>query len=303
MLNRDNFFKIIIIICFASCHNVKEKEINETTKFFKKTSESIITKYEYKNVYYLMNDSIRIWAKNNLVPYRIATEPFKIDSLLCFNKARNKVITALEYQYISELTDHDGIIFFYGLKIKDKWYFFNGASIHLPREYYQKDIHTPLSFEKLHEIAMNEVFNGYLKKKDKGFWNNLFGKTDWEINDDFFKEINHPRILFKERRTDSNTYFSCRELNDKKEYEDCFFRHEALAVWNEDSTSVNRDTYLYSPEFPVTKKLRQLKKGDLLRVIERIDNSDWCCVRMWDGNPNVGFIEKKTIVKLKKSSR
>lgn len=219
---------------------------------------------------------------------------WKLNNLLCFNKKKEKCVMAIMNQDSKLLSNSLNI--FYGVKIKNKWYFFYGPTIY-PDPYNE---HGVFSFEKLHEIAMKEVFSGYLKKKDRGFWNNMFGKTEWEINDDFFKAINFPRVPFEDRKTDENTYFSCRELNDKKEYEDCFFRHEALSVCNEDSTSVNKDTYLYSPEFPVTKKIRELKKGDLLRVVERIDNSDWCCVRMWDGNPYIGFVEKKAIIKREK---
>src|SRR5690606_20252584 len=75
----------------------------------------------------------------------------------------------------------------YGVNINGKWYFFKGPFIVLFRENYQKDVHTSLSFEKLHEIAMENVFRGYLKKKDKGFFGNIFGKTEWEVNENWFK--------------------------------------------------------------------------------------------------------------------
>jgi len=74
--------------------------------------------------------------------------------------------------------DADGITYFYGIKISGGWYFFAGPYLVLPRIGYQKDLHTPLSFTKLHEIAMDTVFKGYLKKnKETG---------EWEINDAFF---------------------------------------------------------------------------------------------------------------------
>jgi len=80
----------------------------------------------------------------------------------------------------------DNLMFIYGVKIENEWYFFDGPGIMVPREMYQKDIHKPLSFSKLHEIAMQEVFSGYLKKKDLGFWRNVFGKTEYEVNEAWF---------------------------------------------------------------------------------------------------------------------
>lgn len=45
------------------------------------------------------------------------------------------------------------------------------------REHYQKDIRTPVSFEKLQELAMHNMLKGYIKKNKQG---------DWEVNDAFF---------------------------------------------------------------------------------------------------------------------
>jgi len=52
----------------------------------------------------------------------------------------------------------------------------------LPREFYQEDIHTPLSFEKLKQIATMNIYRGYLRKGKK---------RKWEINDNFFATFNY----------------------------------------------------------------------------------------------------------------
>jgi hypothetical protein len=293
-LDKLKFYFLILIFSIYSC-DYKRNEREKKEKLIYGTSLGIMKKKEYDNVLYKAKDSLNFWIKNGLHFY---DKYQKIDSLICFNKNKNRCVMALLDSSPEGI--YDGIHYFYGAKFNNKWYFFGGATIYLPREFYQKDIHQPLSFEKIHEIALDEVYSGYLKKKDKGFWANLFGKTEWELNDDFFGELDKPNVPFEERKTEPNSHYSCRDINNKREYEECAFIHDALRVWNEDSTSVTKDTYLYSPEFPVTKKIRQLKKGDLLSVIERIDNSQWCCVRMWDGIPYVGFIEKEAIAKRKK---
>lgn len=86
---------------------------------------------------------------------------------------------ALSYR-LSVDDNHDGMNYFYGVRIKGGWYFFKGPNIFLPRQYYQKDVHKPLSFSKLHEIAMQEIFNGYLIQN---------AKSIWEINDRFFSDF------------------------------------------------------------------------------------------------------------------
>ena len=70
------------------------------------------------------------------------------------------------------------------------------------REYYQKDNYTPLSWEKLNEIAMQEIFSGYLKKDQNG---------EWQINDGFFDDIVHKNI-------NTTGYDECFECKTEEEY-------------------------------------------------------------------------------------
>jgi hypothetical protein len=141
-----------------------------------------------------MNDSIKSWIKNKLGNYSYWNSliKYQLDSVLCVNRDKNKIVTAILLQYVGRLGVQDDIYFFYGAKIKEKWYYFEGADITLPREFYQTDTHTPLSFAKLHEIAMQEVFSGYLvqKKRDAGWWKNTFApQYEYEINERFFDEL------------------------------------------------------------------------------------------------------------------
>lgn len=177
-------------------------------------SKKNIGKSNYHIIYSSAKDSVESWVENDLGLYgyfKKYNRGYQLDSLLCFNTKRDKMIGALLINHkIFENASLDDIWFFYGVKIKNQWFFFNGADITLPREYYQKDIHTPLSFEKLHEIAIKEVFSGYLKKKDKGFWNNIFGKKDYEINDAFFKGM--------ESRNANGSFGSCHGCKTFNEY-------------------------------------------------------------------------------------
>jgi hypothetical protein len=128
-----------------------------------------------------MDDSLHIWASKNLDAYLdCKLYGWQIDSLICLNSSANKCVASLLMKVDLSKSTADGVDFLYGTKIENQWYFFRGPSIHLPREYYQKDTHTPLSFEKLHEIAMKEIFSGYLKK-DKA--------SKWEINERFFDQV------------------------------------------------------------------------------------------------------------------
>jgi hypothetical protein len=137
---------------------------------------------DYLGVYSKLNDSVQTWAQNGLGYYRYLgySKAYVIDSLLSFNTKKERVVGALLMKQLLTEGVQDDIWFMYGVRIKDHWYFYSGPTVVLPREYYQKDTHTPLSFEKLHEIAMKEIFSGFLKKDEEG---------EWQINDRFFDQV------------------------------------------------------------------------------------------------------------------
>jgi len=183
MSNRANSIVLCLVVFFVvtSCNN-EQREANVNRKLYFNSSLSVVGADEYFQVYTSANDSIEFWVANGLETYLgVKLNKWQLDSLICFNTAADKCIMALiiPSTYWNDAVQ-DNINFFNGVKIKNQWYFFKGGQIVLPREYYQKDIHTPLSFEKLHEIAMKEVFSGYLKENPRG---------KWEVNEHFFDGI------------------------------------------------------------------------------------------------------------------
>ncbi|MBP1640602.1 MAG: hypothetical protein H6Q17_2185 [Bacteroidetes bacterium] len=196
MLNRGKVLMLILIILLGSCHDSNE---NQYKKLFQlkeyQISMQVNSKETYFKIYHSIVDSISSWKKNGLYSwhnFEINTNS-KIDSLLCFNKIGDKLVTSTLERNKDNVID--GLTFLYGVKIREKWFFFEGAHIVLPRKNYTKDIHTPLPFAKLHEIAMKEVFSGYLIekkiKKDMGWWKNIFAPEynySYEINDKWFDD-------------------------------------------------------------------------------------------------------------------
>ena len=173
MLKSDNYFKILLSILFLNaCGSPStEGDSREALDF----SRRLMGTENYNVIYKSLNDSIENWCLNKLMTVEgPAKWRYKIDSLMAFNSTGDRFISCLLINCTEEGCTQDDIEFMYGEKINSIWYFFMGEWVTLPREYYQKDIHTPLSFEKMHEIALKEVYRGYLIKK-------LFGS--YEIND------------------------------------------------------------------------------------------------------------------------
>ncbi len=174
MLNHDNrYFKLhcailylLLLFLFSFCSI--QTDSNEKTNSIKKF-DSVI--------YKASNDSISLWCKNKLGLYTSDGINFSyaLDSNLCFNNKKDRFITAFHSYTLLSDASSDGLIYFFGEKINKIWYFFRGASIVIPREMVKgHPINQPLSYQQLHEIALKEVYAGYLN--DKG-----------EINENWFK--------------------------------------------------------------------------------------------------------------------
>jgi len=201
----------VCVINFLSCNNETQK-LKEREELYKSKSLATVSKIVYDSVYEIAEDTLKNWCANRLPAYvELWASRYKMDSLLCFNNTRDKFVTALLLPCMQSDCSQDDIRFFYGVKIKETWYFFDGATVVLPREMYEKDISKPLSFEKLHEIAMKEVFSGYLIKDEKG---------NWVINDKFFDELN------------SILDFNKKDFKTESEWEDWFTKTIVKNNWN-----------------------------------------------------------------------
>jgi len=266
---------------FFSCNYKKSSEIPP----FKTYSENLVGILEYSNVYKNAHDSIEFWAKSNFPGYDENADGFYLDSIICFNRQKNKCVMALAQQDFTTVNSNsDYMQFFYGARIIDKWYFFKGPNIVLPREYYQKDTHTPLSFEKLHEIAMKEIFGGYLKKNELG---------EWEINERFFSSFtSNSWAQFEERKTVSYRFFSCENIDNEKDFWDCNYRKHAERNWVREKWFLVKDAPIYNSIDPLEVQWT-LKKGTQVRVFEYVDGGVWCSMRAEGYMPN-GLSDGKT---------
>jgi hypothetical protein len=218
---------IIILASFTLIFSCKNNQSSNYEKF----SMEIVGKNVYEKVHKQATDSINIWVDSNLGFYggfKEYNRGYWLDPILCFDSEKNKLVGAILINHkVEENAAQDDIWFFYGAKIDSKWYFFQGATIVLPREMFQSDIHTPLSFEKLHEIALKEVFSGYLKEKEKPFW--AFWKpVEYEPNEAWFD------YHFK------GAGWGCGYMDNKGTWIDTcseekfnsMYKYNALSVWN-----------------------------------------------------------------------
>ena len=201
------FAMLLLIMLVTSCSRYKKynaEEINKIRNNAISMSKSLLGERDYNLIYRNMNDSINNWMNNGLGKYVYWNSAIKyqLDSVLCVNKEWDKILTSVLLPYVKKGGVSDEIRYFYGIKIKGNWYFFGGETMVLPREYYQKDIHVPLSFEKLKQIATWNIYRSYLKKNAQG---------EWEINERFFSGMSNKNMTV-------SGYGSCFDCKTEEEY-------------------------------------------------------------------------------------
>ena len=179
MLSHVNKYLALILLSLLMACQQNGKENKEQNQKILELSKTTIGKQEYGKVYQLVLDSLDIWCSEKLPAYEsVWYYNYRLDSVLCFNSSKDRMVTGILIQCNRPTCSMDNISYFYGAKIKDQWYFFRGGgTMAILREHYQKDIHSPLSFEKLHKLALSNMLRGYIKKNATG---------EWEVNDAFF---------------------------------------------------------------------------------------------------------------------
>lgn len=206
MLNLDKkIIYILFTLLFVRCDNIEHK-----TNEYEKSIE-IIGKKEYKSIYTDLQDSINLWVTNRISSYDAEViYPFKIDSLLCFNSNKNRFISCRHLYIDIPNATSDDLRFVYGEKINDRWYFFKGASIVIPRSIVKNQpINKPLSYQQLHIIALKEIYRGYLKNNgeiNEAWFTSHFENAGWcgtcKTTEDFQKSrLENVKTLWLQRDT------------------------------------------------------------------------------------------------------
>ena len=185
MLLRDTIICVLLILIFTGCSKyvkVNEKQLTEYRNKCVSISKETVTDDEYSKVYKLALDSLHYFMENHLKGYEFGNMyKWELDSVICFNKEKNKCIISINSpDDIHKNATQDDLMYFYGVKINEQWYFFSGASLAILRERYKEDVSTPMTFEQLRLLAAKYIYAGYLKKNDIG---------EYEINDNFFSDL------------------------------------------------------------------------------------------------------------------
>jgi len=145
MLNRG--ISYITFFFLISCTN--SKNTGNLTTELKSKSKTIIGESNYDAVLNRINDTILSWKLNRLRDYTENESQYRVDSLLCFNTNRNRLITCLIGKALIKPNPTGGITFMLGEKISNEWYFFKSSHIFIPYELKKIKDGEPFEFEEL----------------------------------------------------------------------------------------------------------------------------------------------------------
>src|SRR4051812_30710689 len=111
--------RIFLFLLLASCNN--NSDVVKKTNEIKNMSANTIGVQQYDNLLHLVNDSIKIWKLNKLRNYGVIKEQsdYIVDSLICINNNKNRLVTCLLSKVLLKPNPTAGITFLYGEKIEN----------------------------------------------------------------------------------------------------------------------------------------------------------------------------------------
>ncbi|MCE3226249.1 MAG: hypothetical protein K0S32_800 [Bacteroidetes bacterium] len=217
MLNLDKIKFWSSLVLFASCQT---NEIQKNEKLLLIKSISKIGVNAYLDIQKNIEDSLNNWVKNKTPNSETETiYSYKVDSLLCINSFGNRLITCIHIFGNQHNSRSDDLIYFYGENIDANWYFFKGPCLVLPRNLYSKDTRLPLSYQQLHQIALKEIYSGYLK-------------SDGEINEDWFTSYFEGVSwgLFEDQASE-DSWLKGRRFTSKREFYEACHLEKVRSNW------------------------------------------------------------------------
>lgn len=162
MLTKGIKIFLIVFICFYSC-DTNNKKIQYD--YVKDSFE------DYSDIYKTINDSIDFYVKSNILSFQPEYYyDWQVDSMLCINSAKNKIVACvLSSSGSGDKIKSDDVLMLLGKQINNKWYFFKGGgSLNVPRDMYGKTGLNPLSFHELSKIARENCLESALITDKKG---------------------------------------------------------------------------------------------------------------------------------------
>ncbi len=129
MLNCVNRIVTFIILVTSVACNQPEQQTKAKNHKILELSKTTISHQEYEKIRQQALDSLNIWCSEKLPAYESVwySRTYHLDSVLCFNSRKDRMVTAILIQCNESVCETDAVHYLYGAKIKGRWYFFGGG--------------------------------------------------------------------------------------------------------------------------------------------------------------------------------
>jgi hypothetical protein len=172
-MKKDMYYHVISVLLFglvvvmSSCDSELSDYYNLKEQIQKENG--ILVNAIHQEV----TDSMNSWVKDSLlyVNSTFFTGRWNINELIILNNQKDKFVSTLNHSSVNRKHKQaDNSIMLYGVMIKNKWYYFKGATYVLPRGTWQKEFYDPMTSEELDYLGYNFFLKHYIKKT----WNGKF---------------------------------------------------------------------------------------------------------------------------------
>ncbi len=221
MLDLDKKIRHLFIYLFIYLFIIKCADNENKKDYFGKTKE-VVSTLEYNRIYNSIKDSLQLFQLSSLSSYNFLNGGYWWnDSLMCFNKNGSRLITSvLSSNSNFKEAIADGIQYFYGEKINNGWYFFKGGLIVIPRNMLKDHpVNKPLNYQQLHQIALKEVYGGYLNADgsiNEAWFTSHFEGPGWGNFDNQAYSLKYLGLKPNEKFTDKRKFFEAIHLQSVK---------------------------------------------------------------------------------------
>ncbi len=218
MFGQGKAYYYLLLVGISSCNLFEKKE--EITSI-EKIAVSQMTKIDHDSLYNKITDTLTYWVASSLGSVEAEKiYSYKIDSLICLNTDKTRLICA-RHLYVNVINSNsDDLQFLFGERIMNKWYFFKGPSIVIPREMVPNHpLNKPLNYQQLHQIALKEVYGGYLKADgtiNENYFTSQFEDSGWGNFDNQAYSLKYLGLKPNEKFTDKRKFFEAIHLQSVK---------------------------------------------------------------------------------------
>lgn len=166
--NKSSFhihFTLLLVLSAMCCQSNPRSQLDKAVSDYLMCKKYINKNFDsYKDIREMMRDSFHTHTMRKQKYSMHPRDSFRIDSLLLFNKNKDRFVTTISLKRLSLRTSEvDILIEAQGVRIGKDWYFGESFSTSATRSFFSPYSYEPLSFDLLSFLNRTTILNTYYK--------------------------------------------------------------------------------------------------------------------------------------------